>query len=49
MEPNIKATVDKGEKITCDGCNKELKEGDTFIAVKHTGNYCNLKCYQENG
>jgi hypothetical protein len=49
MEPYAKATVEKGEIITCDGCSKELKEGDSFIAVKHTGTFCTLQCYHESG
>lgn len=47
-EPYVKTKVEKGEHITCDGCDKELKEGDTFYALKHTGNYCTKQCMMES-
>ena len=48
MEPYIKGIVEKDEKITCDGCDKELKEGDSYLAVKHTGTFCSHNCMTEN-
>jgi len=47
MEPFIKSIVEPTDHIHCDNCDKELKAGDTFYAVKHTGNYCSISCMQE--
>ena len=45
-EPFIKTTVEPNSTIICDNCDTTLHAGETFYAVKHTGNYCSVPCME---